>query len=256
MLPPLQQSTVDFSSWQRQFIAFASIKEWDDTKKLSVLPAFVSEEILVLAPWDGKATLSSAMKKLEKAWFCINRPSNPLENFEKAQFNPNLQVMARELIQAGIYINASDETVLRKFISLLPEPLKMAAFQFSPDLTTTIADVAEHISRLPMPKVYGTASVNDSSTPSSCECTLAAGTRQLDSQSVKAQDASSRSSTATRQFRNSMDRKVICFNCGGENHTSRFCTARASKCGKCGGRHHSDLCDRVRSYRDRSKNAK
>lgn len=35
---------------------------------------------------------------------------------------------------AGACINASDETILRKFISVLPDTLKMAARQFSPDL--------------------------------------------------------------------------------------------------------------------------
>ena len=135
MIHSLQQSTIDFSAWKRQFVAYTDMKEWSDEKSLKALPAFVSEEILVLAPWDGKATLATALKKLEQAWLLLNKPPNPLENFEKSQFNPNFHIMAREIVQAGTYINPSDETILRKFISLLlPEPLKMAAHQFSPEL--------------------------------------------------------------------------------------------------------------------------
>ena len=114
------------------------MKEWDDAKALAVLPAFIHEDILSHALWDGKATYTSALNKLEKAWLLVNRPNNPLQNFEKISFQPNLYELAKELRLAGTYINASEETLVRKFISLLPQSLQVAAFQFSTNLSTTL----------------------------------------------------------------------------------------------------------------------
>ena len=250
MIPILQQSTLDFSTWQRQFTAYASIKEWTDDKSLGALPAFVADEILSLAPWDGKATLASAMKKLQKALLRLNVPSNPLEHFEAIQFNPNLLALAREVAQAGAYIDASDETILRKFISVLPDALKMAAHQFSPDLSETLCSLTDHLSKLPMPKAYGLASI----TPTVSDDSFAPQPRVGATQQSRCY---STYSSRSRQNRNSTMKegtKVVCFNCGRENHTSRFCTAQAAEFDDCGGRHLSEFCEKARSYRARSKN--
>ena len=251
MIPILQQTTMDFDSWKRQFDALVAMKEWDDDKALNSLPAFVSEDILVFAKWDGKATLKSALEKLRKAWLDLNRPQDPFDHFNKVPFNSNLHTLAREISFAGNFIKASDETVIRKFISLLPESLKMAAHQFSPDLTVALQDLADHLSKLPVPRSFGVASVDTNFSESTFQVTPVCRQSKYSNFNKSKQHRSSFSFTDSRSPRRN---KYICFNCGLENHFSKTCLAPPSQCTICNGRHMSSLCEYVHSFRGSTKN--
>ena len=245
MVPQLTQSTASFGAWKRQFEAYKAMKEWDDVKALAVLPAFIHEDILSYASWDGKATLTSALNKLEKAWLLVNRPSNPLQNFEKVSFQPNLYELAKEVRLAGTYINASEETLVRKFISLLPHSLQMAAFQFSTDLSTTLKDLTDHVAKLPMPSSLTTAPVAAATSDESVSVTAG----------VKKGQARSPNFRPTQGAYCGEEAGIVCFNCGQKNHVSRFCLAPKASCITCGGKHQATFCERINRFRNRSKNA-
>lgn len=224
------------------------MKGWDDDTALKILPAFVHEEILSYAQWDGKATLSSALNKLRSAWHLVNRPINPLENFEKISFQPNLYELAKEVRLAGTYINASEETLVRKFINLLPQPLQMAAFQFSTDLSTTLKDLTDHVAKLPMPQFTSAAPIVNSPLTSSDEDAAVTA-------AIKRSQGPFQSSSPAQSVYRKDEARIVCFNCGLQNHVSRVFLAPRASCSTCGGKHRTTFCDRVNKFRYRSKNA-
>ena len=213
MLPVLSKSK-DYASWSRQLVGFFALKGIvDNDKKLEVLPTLIDEEILKFAVWDGKATYESAMKMVKKGHDIANRPANPTKEFEDIKYSDNLYELAVLIQRLGGFINASEETMLRKFISLLPSPLEMAAYQYSPDLSKmTLQKMVDYVTQLPT---------------RSPPCVNAVINKDFDTVNVETIDV------CTSQAR----RNVICYNCGEKNHFSKGCTATAAKCGRCGRRH-------------------
>ena len=155
----------------------------------------------------------------------------------------------RELCLAGTYIKASEETLVRKFMSLLPQSLQMAVYQFSPDLSTTLKDLTDHVAKLPVPQSFATAPVAHNPTPDE-EATLSCATVGSKRMQGRFQTANSTQGAQRRD-----DSGIVCFNCGLENHVSRFCLAPKSVCSTCGGKHKTTFCDRINRWRNRSKNA-
>ena len=205
MLPQLDKDG-DFNSWKRQVDAFFVLKNVDeDKKKLAILPGLVSADILKLAPWDGHATFSTAMSLLEKAFDTLTRPQDPIRSFEAIQGSSNVRELSMEVKKLGKFINASEEAMVRKLISLVPYPLQMAAHQFITDFSKiTVNKLTDHLEGLPVPE-------------SALNC-MAASTKHYS------------------------ERKFVCFNCDREGHISRNCSRPISRCTFCGGKHLSKFC--------------
>ena len=225
MLPVLDKDT-DYVVWLRQFNSYCALKEiTDDSKMLSILPTFVHPDILVHASWDSRATLKSALDYIKTAWETVNRPSNPIVNFESIVFSDNIYELKRTIEKAAIYINASEETMCRKFISLLPQELEMAAYQFAGDLRKSkLSEIVDHIATLPSRQASGSsAHVLNTSAVHPSKSQMNSGPRR-----------SYQYDRRNQNFR--------CYNCGEPNHLARNCLAPRATCSSCGGKHIVSMC--------------
>ena len=186
-------------------------------------------DILVHANWDNRATLKSALDYIKTAWETVNRPSNPIVNFESIVFSDNIYELKRTIEKAAIYINASEETMCRKFISLLPPELEMAAYQFAGDLTKSkLSEVVDHIAKLPVRRASGSLSshVPNTSAVHPSKTQMNSGPRR-----------SYQSFAYDRRNQN-----FRCYNCGEPNHLARTCLASMATCSSCGGKHIVSMC--------------
>ena len=195
----------DFGTWKLQFLAYCKLKNIEESRIKDVIATFVSEEILQITnTWDDRATSDTVFQRIHRAWQEKNRPSNPIASFESITYTENLTELRHTIKKAAAFINANEETQLRKFISVLPQSLKMAACQYiEGNYTIPLNALVQHLKTLPNDDVYATSS--QSSTPSI--------------QGIK--NHADISAPASRSHRSA----IICFNCGGPNHISRNCTA-------------------------------
>lgn len=225
MIPVLCKDS-DFSVWKRQLDSYCVLKNiTDDAKKLAVLSSFVHADILVHASWDSKTTLKNAFESIKNAWKKVNRPDDPIQNFEGIVFSENLYDLKRLIEKAGLYISASEETLVRKFISILPQSLKMAAYQFSPDISKTrLTDLVDHIAKLPTPTSNSVLSQQPLSSAGVKLTPVRPSFRSVSQSKIRSR----------RDFR--------CYNCGAPNHLARHCLAPKVTCASCGGRHAVSMC--------------
>lgn len=208
-MQPILVNESDFETWKRQLLAVYTLKNVEDDKRLRILPAFVSEEILCLSTWDDRATFNSALEKIQEVHRKLNQPDDPIQAFESIKYSSNLIKLSQEVYSYGSHLKASEETMLRKFVSLLPDPLQMAAYQRAPSLQDIKLDaLADYLSKLPMPRSVS-------------------ATKQDEEQAAKY----------------SYQRSVLCYNCGLKNHIARNCSAPRSKCPHCNGKHLAKFCN-------------
>jgi hypothetical protein len=165
-VPCLSRSTASFTVWQCQLKAYMSLKNIDEGAGLSVLPAFVAEEILTRLTTYlslGTTTLKSALVKLERIWLEIRRPSNPEQLFANYRFNQPSQAADAilQLLWLAEYLQYDTKIVRQRFIAAAPHALQPILLMRP--TSDTIDQLVDFVMLCPdEPAIHAVAPVNPS----------------------------------------------------------------------------------------------
>ena len=204
LLPRLSQDCKfeDFKHWKTQFSAFVELVVPGtelDTKGLNYLKYAISGARLDI-DFDGRATLKSALERVENLFVATNQPSFPLRDyFNCKQDNMSINSYVAKLRSFLFFLDnndAKDQMIKQKLLEELSDELRLLLSELS------LKDIVSHLTKLPS---------------RSNSTTVCASTNNMDR--MVCYNCGKRG----HGTRTCSEKKSFCGNCNRSGHQRRFC---------------------------------
>ena len=172
-----------------------------------------------------------ALNKIEKAFYHLICPNDPVREFENINYNDNITGLCMEIKKKAKFIDANENIQVPKLLAILPHYLKIACYQkYDSFDKVNLMELGEFITRLPKSS-NNLCPVDKSNANEDDSCNNICAVNQYH---------------ANRDNLNKDKHKNVkgytCYNCGLSNHIKSSCTAKKHRCTKCSGFHLERFC--------------